>query len=121
MAGRESIVVTLRLAGQKAFAAGAKAASGSLRGIGTAADTAGRKTADAQRKAVTAGEAFAGLGGLARNGALALGGMGAAAAGMGVKFDASMEQNRVAFTNFLGSGEAADKMLSRLYDVAKKT
>lgn len=39
----------------------------------------------------------------------------------GFRFDATMEQNTVAFTHFLGSATAAKTELSTLYDIAAKT
>lgn len=50
--------------------------------------------------------------------------MGIAAAGVGyfgLKFNATMEQNRVAFTHFLGSTEKANAYLDRLYKLAATT
>jgi tape measure domain-containing protein len=40
---------------------------------------------------------------------------------MGVKFDAGMEQSKVAFTNLLGNADSAQKMLDNLYGIAAKT
>lgn len=52
---------------------------------------------------------------------IAVGTAGASAGLMGLKFDAGMEQSRVAFTNLLGSGQAAERMLGRLYRIAATT
>jgi tape measure domain-containing protein len=52
---------------------------------------------------------------------LALGGLVAAAGAMGFKFNQSMELNRLAFTRFLGSTEAADQELHTLFELAAHT
>ncbi|HEX6781575.1 MAG TPA: tape measure protein [Solirubrobacterales bacterium] len=49
------------------------------------------------------------------------GAVGAFATYTGLKFNATMEQNTVAFTGFLGSTRKARKYLSELYAVAAKT
>lgn len=118
MSSRESIIVTLRLAGQKAFAAGAKMASGALGGIGTSAERSERRVSKSTGSMSTA---FGGLATMVGSGAVALGAAGTAAAAMGVKFNAGMEQTKVAFTNLLGGGKEAQAMLDRLYDLAKNT
>ena len=52
---------------------------------------------------------------------LAVTAMGSAAVWMGLKFNASMESNRMAFTQFLGSAKLANQELTYLYNLAKYT
>jgi hypothetical protein len=63
------------------------------------------------------------LGGAARRASyIGIGGF-AAAVGLGaregLKFNATMEQNTVAFTNFLGSTKAAKRYLGELFELAE--
>lgn len=51
-------------------------------------------------------------------------GMGLAGAGalkMGISFNSTMEQNQVAFSQFLGSGQKTQEMLDSLFETAKET
>jgi tape measure domain-containing protein len=52
---------------------------------------------------------------------LGLTGMAAAAAFMGVRFDASMERSQIAFTHLLGSEQAATQQLQFLFQLARDT
>lgn len=54
-------------------------------------------------------------------GTLAVGAMAAGVVGFGLKFNASMQQNQVAFTHFLGSAQLATAYLDKLYDLAAVT
>lgn len=51
----------------------------------------------------------------------ALGGLAAAAVGVGVKTAASMEQAQISFTTMLGSAQEADAFIRQLQDFAAKT
>lgn len=115
------IVMRLRMMGAKAFESASKSASRSVRGIGeaaTASNTATKKFSGVLDKA--AGP-LSTIGALSTNAAIGIGAAGTAAVGMGLKFNAGMEQSEVAFTNLLGSSEKAEKMLDRLYDISAKT
>jgi tape measure domain-containing protein len=61
------------------------------------------------------------LGAGARWAASGLGVLTVATGVFGLKFNATMEQNKVAFTNFLGSGRRAERFLNRLYSLAART
>lgn len=115
------VIVRLRMLGAAAFQANANAAATSVRGIGDAADkTAGKsKRLDSSMAAV--GAASAKVGRFALRAGAAVATAGGAAVAMGVKFDAGMEQSRVAFTNLLGSADKAETTLDRLYDIAAHT
>src|SRR4051794_11558538 len=53
--------------------------------------------------------------------ALGLGIAGASAVKVGFQYNAMMQQQKIAFTSFLGSGVAAEDMLGRLYKLAAVT
>lgn len=53
--------------------------------------------------------------------AKALGGVALTAAGIGIQFNASQEQSKVAWTTLLGSANKAEKMLSDINELAKTT
>jgi tape measure domain-containing protein len=112
------VVVRLRLAGQAAFTAATTAAAAGVRGIGDASGHAEKASASLGTRL---GKGLRTIAPLAASGAAALGAAGVAAAGLGIKFNASMEQSNVAFTNLLGSSSEAQAMLDRLYKVAAKT
>lgn len=57
----------------------------------------------------------------AKTASLGLGIAGATAVKTGFQYNAMMEQQKIAFTSFLGSGQAAETMLSRLYKLAAVT
>lgn len=95
---------------------------------GQAARKMGDDIAAGGAKARTAGRDYGGLersmGAVGRAGAVA--GLAAAtglgiAGTMGIKFNATMEQNEVSFTNFLGSTKKAKAYLNDLYGIASKT
>src|SRR4051812_44560826 len=99
------VIVRLRMLGAAAFQANANAAASSVRGIGDAADKTAGKSKRLDSSLATVGAASAKIGRFAARGAAAVAGLGGAAVVMGVKFDAGMEQSRVAFTNLLGSAD----------------
>jgi tape measure domain-containing protein len=115
------VVVRLRLVGQAAFQSATAAAAGSLERISDAGKQADRGTSAFARGVQKANAPLAAVATMAARGSTALGAVGVAAAGMGLKFNASMEQSKVAFTNLLGSGAEADAMLGRLYKLAATT
>jgi tape measure domain-containing protein len=115
------VVVRLRMVGQAAFQAASAAAASGLERISDAGDSAGSSADALSRRMGKGRNALNSIGTMASRGALALGAAGVAAAGVGVKFNASMEQSKVAFTNLLGSSSEAEAMLGRLYKVAAST
>jgi tape measure domain-containing protein len=62
-----------------------------------------------------------GLAGIAKLGGAALVGLGAAAAGYGLKIASENEQAQISFETMLGSGEKAQVFLDQLHDFAAKT
>jgi tape measure domain-containing protein len=105
------VIVRLRMQGAQVFSAQASVAAKNVENIG---DSAKRS------EKVTSG-AFDRMAGVLRTGAFALGAVGAAATAMGVKYDMGMEQSKVAFTQFLGSGKRADAMIARLQKLNRAT
>lgn len=107
--------------GASAFTASAKGAASAVRGIGNAADSTTKQGGKLSSALDKAGGALGGVWTMAGRSGVALGAAGAAAVGMGLKFNAGMEQSRVAFTNLLGNSSEAEAMLDRLYKIAAKT
>ena len=73
------------------------------------------------RTSTRASSGMRGFNTLAKRTAITLGGLGVGAVVVGLKFDAMLEQQRTAFTGFLGSTSAATKYLNQLYKLAAKT
>src|SRR3954468_24798734 len=115
------IIVRLRMLGAAAFNSAAQGAASSVRGIGDAADSTSKKSGKLTGALDKAGGALAPVWRLGTTAGAGLAAAGAAAVGMGVKFDAGMEQSKVAFTNLLGNADSAQKMLDNLYGIAAKT
>jgi tape measure domain-containing protein len=121
MPSSQDIILRLRLMGAAAFNSAATSAAASVRGIGTASQDASKHTGRFGSVMDKAAGPIGAIAGLASNAAVGLGAAGVAAAGMGLKFNAGMEQSQVAFTNLLGSSDAAEKMLDTLYKTAANT
>jgi tape measure domain-containing protein len=117
----QDIIVRLRMLGAQAFNSAAKGASSAVRDIGQATEETSKKSKGFGNSLDRAGSALSGVWVMAGRAAAGLGAAGVAATGMGLKFNAGMEQSRVAFTNLLGSGEEANAMLDRLYKIAAHT
>jgi tape measure domain-containing protein len=113
--------VHLQMTGATAFNSAATTASVNVSHIGTAAQSANRSTGRMGGIMSKAAGGLAFVGQTAGAAATALGGAALAATGLGLKFNASMEQSKVAFTNLLGNADAAQSMLDKLYDVAAHT
>jgi hypothetical protein len=109
------------MTGATAFNSAATTASVNVSHIGTAAQSANRSTGRMGGIMSKAAGGLAFVGQTAGAAATALGGAALAATGLGLKFNASMEQSKVAFTNLLGNADAAQSMLDKLYDVAAHT
>jgi tape measure domain-containing protein len=121
MPSSQDIILRLRLMGAAAFNSAATSAAASVRGIGTASQDASKHTGKFGSVMDKAAGPIGAIAGLATNAAVGLGAAGLAAAGMGIKFNAGMEQSQVAFTNLLGSSDKAEAMLSTLYKTAANT
>lgn len=89
--------------------------------VGSAAETAGRKAEDAGRRWDRFRSAIGTVARGAVYGVTALGALGAAAAGVGLRTVASMEQAKIAFGTMLGSARRAKTFLGQLSAFAAKT
>lgn len=107
MAG-DDIVINLRTRG-------GRQAAGEVRGVSAAITQLGYSSSRA------ASRGFGSLTRNARYAGFAIGGLGAFAVKAGIQFNATMEQNEVAFTSFLGSTRAAREELQFLYKTAAVT
>lgn len=118
----DSILVKLRLDGERLFNAGMARSSAAVSRFGYAAESAGGSLRTGiQHGSNAAAAGVAALGRAARIGALAVGTLALVGTKMGIDFNASMESNTVAFKNFLGSTKAAQRQLDYLYKTAAKT
>jgi tape measure domain-containing protein len=118
---RDTILTELRLMGQRAYTVGMDAAAAATERL-AAANVSVDKSAQAMghqlnQSAFNMGNVIHMAGRLA----FALGAVGTAAAYIGIKFDASMEQSQVAFTELLGSAGKANTMLQDLFELAART
>jgi tape measure domain-containing protein len=107
-------------------ARGGREAAADIGQVGKSLVSVGRAGQLASRGLGGAGKAVGGLGRTLTSWrtAFVVGGVGSgliAAARAGVEFNASMEQNRVAFSQFLGSSRAAGRELKFLYKTAAAT
>lgn len=121
MPADNSVLVRLRLLGSNRFAADSDRASRSVRGIGTAARDASVHARIFDSTSSAAGSTVAALGRASKIAGAAIGVAGLAGAKMGIEFNASMEQNQVAFAQFLGSTSKAKAYLDDLYKLAANT
>lgn len=84
-------------------------------------DRVGRSFDSLDRKTSMVGRSFAALTGALKYGAVAIGGLGAAAAVMGVKTLAQLETTAVGFETLLGSAKKANDYIAWMKDFAAKT
>jgi tape measure domain-containing protein len=117
----DEIGVRLRLKDARRFQSDARASGDSLGYIGDRADHASTRVSLLTRAGNGARTALGALGRGAIIGAKGVAGIGVATAVMGVKFNATMEQNEIAFKSFLGSSDRARKHLAKLYKLAANT
>jgi tape measure domain-containing protein len=128
MASEQSLVLRMRSEGAQTFAAELREDATQVRGLGTAAEGAGRRLQTAAKRMDLMGSVSKQMGrnvraatGLARNLGFGVLGLGAYAAKTGVQFDAMLQSQTVAFSGFLGSTKAARAYLGQLYTLAAKT
>lgn len=121
-AGEETLAILVKLRGGAATEAELKRLARNLTGVRQATDEQAAASGRADRSAGVLRRSWGLLAGMAARSAAAIGGVSAAAVAFeGLRFDANMEQQTVAFTNFLGSAGAARGELDQLYQVAAKT
>jgi tape measure domain-containing protein len=113
-----NVVVELQLVGGRAFAAQAHLAGEAVGSIGDEATKAQKKSGGFMSKM---GPGLAIVGRAAMSGAAAVGAAGAAAVGMGLKFNASLESAQTRFKLFTGSAEEAAKVVEMVNQVASNS
>ena len=118
---QEELDIRLNLQGSQAFIAETNAASASVSRLGAASEVAGRGMEHAGRRSFLMNQALFTLRRVAYGSTLALGAAGAGAIAWGIKFNATMEQNQVAFEYFTGSTTEATQELDKLYNLAALT
>ena len=113
--------IRLVLTGQRSVVAGLQGVSTQVGRLQTSVQGLSRRTEENTKRTWLMNQALFTLRRYAYAATLAVTGLGAAAVVMGFKFNASMDTNMVAFTQFLGSAKAARQELDFLYELAKKT
>lgn len=122
MAERSVVQIMLRATGGRQVRAEVGTASKSLGGLrrsAVGADSAAARMSKTLRNDVS--RAMGATVRAAQYAAVGIAGVGVAAAKMGLEFNASMEQNRVAFKYFLGDAQTANAYINDLYQLAAKT
>jgi tape measure domain-containing protein len=119
----EIIDVLIRLRGGAAAAADARAVAGAFQQITGAQRGVSQSSGEVEQQTRRTGNLLSGTIGIAVRYAAAYKGLGLAMAaiGSGFRFDATMQNNTIAFTHFLGSTQAARQELGTLYQIAAKT
>lgn len=117
----ENIEIIVEMVGARQVAAEANLAATSVERLGLASKTAGVEMEHAGRRSFLMQQTIFTMRRVAYSGTIALAALGAGAVYMGLKFDASMEQNRISMTQFLGSTKAADAELRSLFQLAATT
>jgi tape measure domain-containing protein len=117
----DDVVINIRTRGGRQAAREADAAAGGIRRIGRAASFTSRGISNFRRNTDLSAFSLYSLRRAGYTAGLAIGGLGALAIKSGLAFNASMEQNEIAFTQFLGSSQAARRELAYLYKTAAAT
>lgn len=117
----ERIEAWLRARDASRFQSDMDKSAKSVEKVGKAADKGSLGMRVFRRAGQSALSILSSIGVAARRAGIGLGVMGVAAVGMGLKFNATMEQNEVSFTHFLGSTKEARKELDVLYNIAATT
>lgn len=123
MSDTDTLGIVVNMRGGREAAAQADAVAKALGGIGTAAGSVTVNMREASASSDRTSNSFLHAITTTLRYAAAFTALSAAGAviSSGFKFDATMEQDTVAFTHFLGSAAAARKELALLYDIAAKT
>lgn len=121
MAADEEASILLLLRGEAAVQAGMERTALSVRGLAAAITEQNAAMAGQGRRSFLMNQALFTTRRLLYGGTLAMIGFTGVALKMGLTFNMQMENNRVALTQFLGSADAANTELTKLYDVAART
>lgn len=115
------LTVKARLQGARQFAADAALDARALKGVGDAAEVAGRKSAFAAEKTFLLGEEMYSLKRYSFWAITSLGLTAGAVVKMGYSFNEAKDKGTVAFTSLLGSASRARKEMNALVNVADQT
>src|SRR5262245_26346166 len=118
---QDELVIRVKMQGARQYAADATLVAGSTERMGRAATTAGAGFNQAHKRGFLLNQTLFTMRRYLYAATLGLTAAAGASTIMGIKFNASMEQNQVAFTMFLGSTRAATKELQFLFNLAKFT
>lgn len=121
MAADEWVVVRLQMQNANQFIAQARLAGASIGSISKGADAANRSLDRAANRGFWFSQAMFTIRRSIYHTTQALGVLAAGVVFIGVKFNAMMEQQRLAFSRFMGSTAAANKEISFLFNLAAKT
>jgi phage tail tape-measure protein len=117
----DDVTINIRTRGARQAARETKDVAAGVGAIGRQARTAAGGMRTLRQNSTLASGSLSAV----RRGSVAAGagllGLGAVSVRMGLQFNASMEQNQVAFTQFLGSSQAARRELKYLYKTAAAT
>ncbi len=121
MAASELVEVRLKVQDRNKFIADMTAMGYSVKGFAKETANAGKQMKEAGGHGWWFNQALFTLRRTVFAGTIALAGMGAAAIALGLQFNNSMDQARIAFTRFLGSPAAAQVEIEKLYKFAADT
>lgn len=121
MSSDEYVVVRMRLADARKFAADAALDSAAIREIGVAAETTGRRMDTANKRGFLMNQTLFTMRRYLYAATLAFTAASAAAIGWGISFNSTIEQNTVSFKHFLGSAALAKAELQFLWNLAAHT
>jgi hypothetical protein len=121
MAGAQGINVVLRLLNARRFRSEILGSAASVRAFSKEVEAAGTASSGMALASNTASSSLYAIGSASRVAALGIGTVAGFATALGLKFDATMEQNTLAFEKFTGSAAASRDMLNQLFEVAAAT
>lgn len=121
MSTSEQAIIRVSLQGQYQTSAGLKKLQHDMRNTGSTAHLMGDQMEGAGKRGFIMNQALFTVRRGLYAGTLALAAMTVGVIGFGLKFNANMQQNRVAFTHFLGDAQLAETYLDRLYTLAATT
>jgi tape measure domain-containing protein len=121
MATGGNALLRLRLTGQQQVVAGLKQSSAAVGQFSGEVSRANMRLQETHKRTWLMNQALFTLRRFAYAGTIAMAGLTAAAYHMGFQFNITMENNRLAFTRFLGSQQAATTELNTLYELARKS
>lgn len=117
----EELIIYNRLIGAHEAAAGFNEEAAAAARLAGSLELVGRESERTRKRSFLMNQALFTARRMVYGWTLALGAASTALVAMGVQFDSTMEQNRIAMTHFLGSTEAANRELDYMYKLAALT